>query len=85
MERPEIAFTAVFMKGHYDYVGFIEELPNVNCHAHSLEEARRSLRDVVQVVFDEERRNATALTEGRTVVRETITVPLAPKETANVD
>ena len=76
MERPEIALTAVFMRGHEGYVGFIEELPNVNCHAHSLDEARSSLRSLVAVVFEEERRNSSELTAGKELVREPLTVPL---------
>lgn len=87
MERPEIAFTAVFLKGNHDYVGFIEELPNVNCHARSLDEARSSLRRLMEVVFDEERRNASELTAGKEVVRESITVPVSTyaRERPNVD
>ena len=76
MERPEIALTAVFMRGREGYVGFIEELPNVNCHAHSLDEARSSLRSMVAVVFEEERRNSSELSAGRDLVRESFTVPV---------
>ena len=76
MERPEIALTAVFMRGREGYVGFIEELPNVNCHAHSLDEARSSLRSMVAVVFEEEQGNSSELTAGRDLVRESLTVPV---------
>ena len=76
MERPEIALTAVFMRDREGYVGFIEELPNVNCHAHSLDEARSSLRSMVAVVFEEERRNSSELSAGRDLVRESFTVPV---------
>ena len=51
------------MRGREGYVGFIEELPNVNCHAHSLDEARSSLRSMVAVLFEE-------------LVRESFTVPV---------
>jgi predicted RNase H-like HicB family nuclease len=76
MERPEIALTAVFLRGREGYVGFIEELPNVNCHAHSLEEARSSLRSMVAVVFEEERRNSEELTGDRALVRESFKLAL---------
>src|ERR671915_108554 len=69
MERPEIALTAVFMRDREGYVGFIEELPNVNCHARSLDEARSSLRRMVAVVFEEERRNSAAPGGRRTAAR----------------
>jgi predicted RNase H-like HicB family nuclease len=78
MERPEIALTAVFLRRDKGYVGFVEELPNVNCHAGSLDEARASLRSLVAVVFDEERRNASELTAGKELVREPFTLPLTP-------
>ena len=64
------------MRGREGYVGFIEELPNVNCHAHSLDEARSSLRSMVAVVFEEERRNSSELTTGKELVRESFTVPV---------
>ena len=65
------------MRGREGYVGFIEELPNVNCHAHSLDEARSSLRSMVAVVFEEERRTSSELTAGRDLVRESFTVPIS--------
>lgn len=70
MERPEISLTAVFLRGDQGFVGFVEELPNVNCHAHSLDEARDSLRNLVSLVFEEERRNSSELTAGKELVRE---------------
>ena len=82
MERPEIALTAVFMRDREGYVGFIEELPNVNCHARSLDEARSSLRRMVAVVFEEERRNSAELAAGRELVRESFTVSV-PQRTGH--
>ena len=72
-----LAFTAVFLKSKHGYVGFVEELPNVNSHGSTLEEARQLLHKLVQVVFDEERRAARELIAGREVVRELLFVPVA--------
>lgn len=78
MERPTVAFTAVFMKTHHGYVGFIEELPGVNSYGNSLGEARETLRTLAAVVFDEERREAEELIAGKDVVREAFFVPFHP-------
>ena len=77
MEQPEIAFTAVFLKGRHGYTGFVEELPGVNSHGQTLEEARDNLQRLVVVVFDEERAQSEALLAGKEVVREQfrVTVP----------
>ena len=74
----KIMFTAVFLKARHGYVGFIEELPNVNSHGATLDEARRALRDLVALVFAEERRNAHEFTAGKEVVRESLVIPLWP-------
>jgi predicted RNase H-like HicB family nuclease len=73
-----LSFTAVFLKAKHGYVGFVEELPLVNSHGATLEEARRTLQDLVALVFAEERRNAHELTAGKEVVRESLVIPLRP-------
>ena len=70
MEQPEIAFTAVFLKGRHGYTGFVEELPGVNSQGQTLDEARANLQRLASVVFDEERALSEALLEGKEVVRE---------------
>ncbi len=76
MEQAQLAFTAVFLKAHDGYVGFIEELPGVNAHGRTLDETRESLREMTVVIFDEERRGAEALLEGKEAVREDFMIPL---------
>jgi predicted RNase H-like HicB family nuclease len=73
-----LSFTAVFLKAKHGYVGFVEELPVVNSHGATLEEARRTLQDLVALVFAEERRNARELTAGKEVLRESLVIPLRP-------
>lgn len=70
MEKPELAFTAVFLKGKHGYTGFVEELPGVNAQGQTLEEARRNLRQLAAVVFDEERKLSFEMLRGKEVVRE---------------
>jgi predicted RNase H-like HicB family nuclease len=73
-----VTFTAVFLKAKHGYVGFIEELPLVNSHGRTIDEARRTLQELAALVFDEERRNAHELTAGKEVVRESMVIPLQP-------
>jgi len=77
MERGVMAFTAVYLRSNHGYVGFIEELPGVNSHGRTLDEARETLHKLAAVVFDEERREAEELIAGKEVVRESfvLTIP----------
>lgn len=77
MERPMIAFTAIYLKSAAGYFGFIEELPGINSFARTLDDARALLRRQAEVVFDEERRAAEELLEGKHVLREGFLLPLA--------
>ena len=65
MEQGQIAFTAVYLKANNGYVGFIEELPGVNSHGRTLDEARDTLRKLVD---EQQQRLADAgLARGGTV------------------
>lgn len=78
MQIGRLAFTAVFLKAKQGYVGFIEELPIVNAHGNTIDEARTTLQNLVALVFDEERRSAHEMTAGKEVVREAFFIPLQP-------
>jgi predicted RNase H-like HicB family nuclease len=71
-----VSFTAVYLKGKHGYTGFVEELPGVNSHGQTLQEARDNLRRLAAVVFDEERARAEELIAGKDVVREQFRVAL---------
>jgi predicted RNase H-like HicB family nuclease len=73
--NPRIAFTAVFLKMTHGYVGFIEELPLVNSHGSTIDEARSTLQKLAMLVFDEERRSSQELMAGKDVVREAFVIP----------
>jgi len=74
MNHPVISFTAVYLKAPHGYVGFIEELPGVNSHGKTIEEARINLQSLATVIFELERAQAKELLEGKDVVREGFTL-----------
>ena len=76
MDQPELAFTAVFLKGKHGYTGFVEELPGVNSHGQTIDEARENLQRLAAVVFDEERNASKELLRGKDVVREQFRVAI---------
>ena len=76
MDRGKLAFTAVYLKGKHGYVGFLEELPGVNSHGRTIEEARQILQQLAALVFDEERRTADEMLAGKDVVRESFFIPM---------
>jgi len=78
MNHPVISFTAVYLKAKHDYVGFIEELPGVNAHGSTIEEARANLQRLATEMFDLERAQSKELLEGKDVVREGFFVSVAP-------
>ena len=70
MEQPEVSFTAVFLKGRHGYTGFVEEIPGVNSHGLTIDEARANLHHLARVVFEAERAQSAELLAGKEVVRE---------------
>jgi predicted RNase H-like HicB family nuclease len=70
VRRPTLALTAVFIHGTNEYVGSIEELPQIHSHGRTLDEARSMLQRMIEVVFEEERRGCDELLADRDCVRE---------------
>ena len=50
-----ITLTAVYRKVPEGYVAFVEELPGANTQADTLEEARESLKERVELVIEANR------------------------------
>jgi predicted RNase H-like HicB family nuclease len=73
-KQPPIEFTAVFIKSPHGYVGFVEELPGVNSHGRTLDEAREMLGEVAVAVFEAERQRAQEMLAGKECVREPLTM-----------
>lgn len=67
-----MTFTAVYMRVPEGYIGFVEELPGANAQEATLEEARKSLREAVELVLDANR----TLTEESIGEQEVIREPL---------
>ena len=74
MRRPKgissFPMTAVFMKAPEGYVAFVEELPGANTQGATLAEARRNLREAVDLVLDANRELAEESLKGRKAIRE---------------
>jgi predicted RNase H-like HicB family nuclease len=77
MDHPVVSLTAVFLKDKHGYTGFVEELPGVNSHGQTIDEARVNLQRLAVVVFNEERAQSEELLEGKDVVREQFRVAVA--------
>lgn len=75
-----MSFSAVYLKAPHGYVGFVEELPGVNSHGRTLEQARANLRQLAAVVFEEERAQCAALLAGKDVLREEFRIEVARRE-----
>lgn len=69
MERE---FTAVIQKRGAWYVAYVEEIPGVNTQGRTLAEARRNLREALQLILETNRELAGV--EARDARREPITV-----------
>lgn len=66
----ELELTAVFQKVPEGYIGFVEELPGANTQGATLEEARRNLREAVELVLEANRSLAQSELAGSEVIRE---------------
>ena len=77
MDHPVVSLTAVFLKDKHGYTGFVEELPGVNSHGQTIDEARVNLQRLAVVVFNEERAQSEELLAGKDVVREQFRVAVS--------
>jgi predicted RNase H-like HicB family nuclease len=70
----KLQFTAVFEKVPEGYIGYVEELPGANTQAATLEEARSSLAEAVELVLEANRTLAEERLGGKDVIREPLRV-----------
>ena len=66
--------TAVFEKVPEGCIAFVEELPGANTQGDTLDEARVSLAEAVQLVLEANRALAEESVRGRDVIRETFVI-----------
>ena len=59
------------------YVAYTEELPGAISEGETLEEARKNLRDAIELLLEANRELVSRSHRGKTVAREKITVPVA--------
>ena len=70
----ENRYTGVFERVGDWWIGHVEELPGCNVQEHSLDEARESLKEAVQLIVQANRELARRESEGHEVVREALAV-----------
>jgi predicted RNase H-like HicB family nuclease len=58
------------------WIGHVEELPGCNVQERTLEEARKSLKEVIQLIVQSNRDLARREAEGHQVIREPVAVPV---------
>ena len=72
----ENRYTGVFEKMGEWWAGYVEEFPGCNVQERTLEEARESLKEVIQAVVQANREVSRREAEGHEVVREALAVPV---------
>ena len=72
----ENRYTAVFEQVGEWWTGHVEELPGCNVQERTLEEARQSLKEVIQLILLSNRELARRESEGHQVIREEVAVPV---------
>jgi len=72
----ENRYTAAFEQVGDWWTGYVEELPGCNLQERTLEEARKSLKEVIRLILEANRELARRESEGHQVIREEVAVPL---------
>lgn len=72
----ESTFTGVFEQVQGWYIGYAQELPGANVQERTLEEARKSLREAIQLILLSNRQLADQELSDRDVIREPISVSI---------
>ncbi len=70
-----VELTAVYRKVPEGYIAFVEELPGANTQGGTLDEARKSLREAVELVLEANRALAKEELRGADVIREPLNLP----------
>lgn len=70
-----LELTAVFQKIPEGYLGFVQELPGANTQGRTLDEARKNLREAVELVLKANRALAEQDLVGSDVIREPLKLP----------
>ncbi len=68
------AFTAIYEKRGKWIIAYVEELAGVNTQGKTMAEARRNLKEAIELIIDTNRILARSQVHGRRFVRETVKV-----------
>ncbi len=66
-------FTAVYMKSGKWYVGYVEEIPGVNTQGRTLAEAKKNLKEALELVLETNRELAHR-SHGKRAIEEPISI-----------
>lgn len=69
-----LSLTAVYRKVPEGYIAFVEELPGANSQGDTLQEARASLREAVELVIAASREQSRSELKDPDVIREKLDV-----------
>lgn len=67
-------FTAIFEEEGDWWIGYVEELPGSNSQGRTLEETRENLKEAIHLIIEANRELAVRGTEGKTIIREELTI-----------
>jgi predicted RNase H-like HicB family nuclease len=70
----ENRFTGVFEQVGEWWIGSVEELPGANTQGETLDEARKNLKEAIQLILESNRELARRDAEGHEVIREQIAI-----------
>ncbi|EAW36870.1 type II toxin-antitoxin system HicB family antitoxin [Lyngbya sp. PCC 8106] len=69
-------FTAIFEKVDNWYIGYVAELPGANVQEKTLDEARESLKEAIELILHTNREMAEREIIGKDVIRESLEVTI---------
>jgi predicted RNase H-like HicB family nuclease len=69
-------FTAIFEKVDNWYIGYVAELPGANVQEKTLDEARESLKEGIELILQTNRELAEREIIGKDVIRESLEVTI---------
>jgi predicted RNase H-like HicB family nuclease len=69
-----LTLTAVFKKVEEGWIAFVEELPGANAQGATLDEARESLREAVELVLQANRSFTREQASGGEIIRESLKI-----------
>ena len=67
-------FTAVYEEDGDWWIAYVEELPGANTQGRTLDEARKNLKEAVELIIQSNRELARQESQGKDVIREELVV-----------